>query len=65
MTMEFRVPGYFESFMVKVLDSDGTTDRVHDFGKDTGPEAEDASHDALPAPDYPYVEDDFFHGPEV
>lgn len=65
MTMEFRVPGYFESFMVKVLDSDGTIDSVRGFGENAGPEAEGASHDGPFAPDHPYREDDCLHDPEV
>ncbi len=62
MTMEFRIPGYFEAFMVNVLEPEETG---RGFGQDADPEGE-GSPDDFHAPDFPYAEGEgFSHGPEA
>lgn len=62
MTMEFREPGYFESFTVTFLDPEGA---CRGLDGDAEPDATGVSHDDPWAPDSPYGgEDDFLFDPE-
>ena len=56
MTMEFREPKYFETFMVEVLDPDGA---YRSFGRNMSTDA-GATHEAPPDREVPFVEGEDF-----